>query len=145
MTLYRKIMKPNFELQSAKDPFQFFLEGDPIPFFKSRHVKRKTWDNMQSSIVCYRNELEKVCKQKLEGPLYLNIEFYLPYQYKNETYLIDRPHDELPQLTRLIQFVEQVALEVNAISNPGQICSLFAKKHWTDKPRTEFLLYEVIA
>lgn len=140
-------MKPNFEPRSKKDPFAFSVEGDPMPFFKSRHTERKTWDTIQTAIVSYRNNLDNASTNlgQLNGPLFLNIEFYLPYQYKNETYLIDRPHQGLPQLTRLVQFVEQVALEVSVIANPGQISSLFAKKHWSNNPRTEFLLYEIVA
>jgi len=147
MSIYKKFMKPNFEPRSSKDPFQFSIEGDPMPFFKSRHTQRTTWNAMQSAITSYRNNLQNACDstKQLEGPLFLNIEFYLPYHYKNETFLINRPHGVIPQLTRLVQFVEQVALEVEVINNPGQICSLFAKKLWTDKPRTEFLLYEVVA
>ncbi len=144
--MFTFFMKPNFEPRKEHQPFQFQVEGDPMPFFKSRHINRKSWDSIQSSIITYRNNLENAAPlSPLSGPLFADVEFYLPYKYKSDTYLINRPHQEIPQLTRLIQFIEQVALEVHIVENPGQIASLFAKKLWSDNPRTQFILHEIVA
>lgn len=144
---HTQFMKPNFEPRSKKKPFKFEIEGDPMPFFKSRHTSRKTWDTIQQAITNYRNDMDNTTSEygHLTGPLFLNIEFYLPYHYKNETCLINRPHHDIPSVTRLIQFVEAIALEVSVMDNPGQISSLFAKKMYSDIPRTEFLMYEIVA
>ena len=144
---YKYIMRPNFEPRSNKPPLRFEVEGDPIPFFKSRHTNRKSWDSIQTAIRKYKINLENQHENHpvLEGPLFLYAEFYLPYRYKSDSHLIDRPHADTPKLTRLVEFIEVSVHEANLIEDCAQISSQYVKKSYHDKPRTEFILYEIVA
>jgi Holliday junction resolvase RusA-like endonuclease len=141
------LSKPNFEPRPNSKPYLFKLEGDPIPFFRSRHTKRKSWDHMQSCINKNQRDLSENYTQPkpLHGPIFLNVEFYIPIRYKSESYLIDRPNYTLPQLTRFVQFIEECATKVNILEHEGQIASLFCQKFHSDKPRTEFIFHEICA
>ena len=142
-----QFMKPNFEPLPDTKPMFFSVTGSPVPYFKSRHTNRKMWDDIQSSIVAYKNNIyiQSPDIPPLTGPLFLNVEFYFPYRYKNDTYLKDRPHYILPQQSRLLQFVEESLQELEIITECGQIASSFIKKLYSDIPRTEFSLYEIVA
>lgn len=146
MLNHKFFTKQNFEQRPETDPLRFEMSGDPMPFFKSRHINRKAWDGIQQAITSYKGNLRNAAEDRcFTGPIYVDTEFYFPFRYKNETYLIDRPMDELPQLSRLIQFVEECMLELHITTSHGQLSSLFAKKLWSDKPRTSFVVYEVVA
>lgn len=142
-----KFMKPKFEQKSLK-PIYFKVDGDPIPFFKSRHTTRKTYDYIQTAISNFKINLASTLEDRfapLAGPLFMHIDFYLPYHYKNESYLINRAHYDYPKLTRLVEFVEECAQEVDLLSEAHQLASINAQKQYSDQPRTEFMIYEVIA
>jgi Holliday junction resolvase RusA-like endonuclease len=119
----------------------YVIHGKPIPLARARHGNRRTWDSQKADKVVWGINLRQQHGDRpfWEGPLVLNIIFYMKVPKVTKSKLWGKPHKARPDLSNLIKFVEDVGSGI-IYDDDSSIAACYAQKVYDEIPRTEFLI-----
>jgi Holliday junction resolvase RusA-like endonuclease len=128
-------------------PHIYILEGIPIPLARARYGNGKTWNPQKEEMLYYRIMLEGQHSDRslYEGPLKLDITFYMPIAKTSEkrAHEIDGSwHHYRPDISNLLKFVEDIATGV-IYKDDCLISWVECHKKYSVTPRTEFKITEL--
>jgi Holliday junction resolvase RusA-like endonuclease len=78
----------------------------------------------------------------LDGPLFLQADFYFKTPKKNHDKLIDTPYCRTPDIDNCLKLLLDSCNNI-AFLDDSQICYLQSSKRFSDNPRTELKLHKV--
>ena len=121
----------------------------PMPAPRPRFSKNGTYN--PSSYTKYKNDVltlaKQQCKTYFNGALSLDITFYMEIpeslsKIKREA-LMGEYHISKPDSDNLLKSIKD-ALEGTFYKNDSQICKVNMEKVYSNNPRTEFVLSEIV-
>lgn len=130
----------------AGKSISYIIDGEPVPLARHRHGNGHAWDSQKKikfgigmQISNQHNNLPF-----LEGPLKLDIIFYMPIPLKGAKSLNGTIHSIRPDLDNLIKMILDVANGI-VYKDDCIVSSINAHKQYSALPRTEFTLTELRA
>lgn len=126
----------------------FVIPGKPIPLKRARHGNGRTYDSQKSEKLLFQLYLKKQYQRPLlTKPLLLDITFFMPipesWSRKKKEAAFNTPHHSTPDLSNLIKWVEDCATNV-IYQDDALIARIIAYKVYSDEPRTEFTIREIV-
>lgn len=128
--------------------FLYKLVGKPVPLQRPRFSQQHVYDPQKEEKEDAQLQLKLQHKKKplLEGPLELNITFFMAIPQalskKKRAQFQLQPHHIKPDLSNLLKFVEDVA-EGILYKDDKTISLISARKLYDTTPRTIFTLQEI--
>lgn len=125
--------------------YSFSIPGDPLLMSRARVNDRKFCDNSEEVKFLWRSHLryyadENPLKKK---PLHMDISFYFPMmsnmkqekklEYENKDYF------QAPSVAKLLRFVFIIGESI-VYESESSICSVQARKYYSENPRTDITL-----
>lgn len=134
---------------ALKREAKFIILGKPIPWArpgKSRY-SRVAYDTQKDQKEDYKwfFKSEHGNAPLFEGPLHLDLKFFMPVTESHAKRKLERvgnPHIFVPDLSNLVKFVEDAAVDV-LFADDRTIASINAIKIWDETPRTEMIIREL--
>lgn len=123
---------------------KYILLGDPLPLNRARvnWNTRSVFDSQKKEKLKARITLEGQREDKpiLEGPLKVNVVFYLSIAKKRERFIKeDTPHAQKPDLDNLIKYISDVMNDI-IFKDDCLITDIAASKKYSKFPRTEITI-----
>lgn len=123
---------------------KYILLGDPLPLNRARvnWNTRSVFDSQKKEKLKARITLEGQREDKpiLEGPLKVNVVFYLSIAKKRERFIKeDTPHAQKPDLDNLIKYISDVMNDI-IFKDDCLITDIVASKKYSKFPRTEITI-----
>lgn len=134
----------------GKNPYMvtIVLSGNPVPW-RTPMVLKKGF-----SYSPHRNEKAKAILEikdqfkdlPLSGPTLIEFHFFMPIpsslSKKKKVGLVNKPHTKTPDTSNLIKFSED-CLKGVVIEDDRQVCQIFAKKFYSENPKTVICVYKL--
>jgi Holliday junction resolvase RusA-like endonuclease len=138
--------QPKEKLGPAGKSMSYIIDGEPIPLARHRHGKGHGWDSQKQLKLGIGLQISNQHNNLpfLEGPLKLEIVFYMPIPLKGAKTLNGTIHTIRPDLDNLIKMICDVANGI-AYKDDCVVASIIAHKQYSTLPRTEFTLTELRA
>jgi Holliday junction resolvase RusA-like endonuclease len=122
---------------------RYIIPGDPVPLQRARTTpgQSRPWDPQKKIKLQFGHLISLQNKLKIfyEGPLELDIVFYMRHSNKS---LEGHYHTSVPDLSNMVKFIEDVAQGI-LYKNDCTICSITTRKIYSQQPRTEFTIREL--
>ena len=125
--------------------YKYVLPGDPIPLMRPR-IKGRTCYDSQHQIrlvkgIGLRNQHGE--KPEFTSGLLMTVIFYMPlpasWSPRKKESMIGRHHISRPDLSNLLKFVEDLAVDVHILKDDCLIAEVIGRKLYDENPRTEFV------
>lgn len=122
----------------------YVIEGNPIPLARHRHTGTRAWDSQKQAKFGLGVQITNQHEQAgyFNGPVRLDVIFYMPIPKKSPNYIQGRYHLIKPDLSNLIKMLEDVATKIT-YHDDCIISVIFAQKRYSLVPRTEFTITEL--
>jgi Holliday junction resolvase RusA-like endonuclease len=122
---------------------KYTLSGPPIPLARPRLSKGRVYNPQEKEMNAAEWELKfQAPKEYLEGPISLDVTFYMPMattmSKRKKDHLIDQPHASRPDIDNLLKFLLDAAKCL--YKDDSQVSTVIARKIYSDNPRTEFTI-----
>jgi Holliday junction resolvase RusA-like endonuclease len=134
------------KLGPAGKSMVYIIQGDPVPLARHRHGNGHAWDSQKQikfgigiQLINQHGDLPL-----LEGPLKLDITFFMPIPKKGAKSLHGTIHAIRPDLDNLIKMICDIANKI-IYKDDCAISVIIADKQYSHYPRTEFTLTELRA
>lgn len=126
---------------------RYVIQGTPQFIRRYENRNRHVFDAYKDARMYFMVALENIHDQLplLQGPLHLDISFYFKIPEIHPTcqkQLENKFFTNRPKTTKLIEFVEEVALGI-LFDKEFNIVSVNAQKKYDYSPRTEFTIVEL--
>jgi len=123
---------------------RYVIKGDPVAMARARFGDGRVYDSQKNVKVITTITLQSQHNDEpfFEGPLNLNLSFYLPIVSAKKIRLNCKPHTQAPDLDNLIKYIAGVASGV-IYKDDRTICSIVARKYYSINPRTEIIVSEI--
>ena len=121
---------------------RYLLKGDPVAMcIKHRYGDGRVWDLQKINKVttCITLDSQHNEAPFFQGPISLNISFYLPITSVKRLIFDNKPHTQDPDLDNLIRYVTEVGIGI-LYKDDGLISSITACKYYSTDPRTEIII-----
>lgn len=126
---------------------KYVLVGDISPLFIKHKSEPLVFHKSQKCRINYERQIEDYQIRPLSGPIHIDVEFYLPFPLKSNLKVKDdlngKPHTNGQKVTYLLQFLEFLRHH-KFYTDDCSIASLHVKKVYSQDPRTEFTIRELV-
>lgn len=128
----------------------YIINGDPVALARAkiggRYAKRHMYDSQSTQKlvtgITLRNQHGDL--PPYQGPLYLNVTFYIAIPPKNiRKFKPLQYHSSPSDLDNLIKYICDTCQSVDIFKNDCQIAKIDAVKYYDWQPRTEFYIKEL--
>lgn len=135
------------EVNTNSQSVCYVIDGDPTPLARARVGKGRVWDAQKQIKMYWRVNLERLHQDRslFHGPLHVEMNFFMPMpksSHKRWAQIVGTYHLFRPDLSNLIKFIEDVATGI-LYKDDCEIASIWSKKRYDKKPRTEFIVTEM--
>ena len=139
---YQKVEK----IGPSGKSMSYIIDGDPVPLARHRHGTAHGWDSQKQIKFAIGMQITNQHDNLpfLEGPLKLEITFYMPIPKKGPKSLHGTIHSIRPDLDNLIKMICDVANGI-IYKDDCTVASIIAQKQYSVSPRTEFTITEMRA
>lgn len=132
-------------------PIVYTLKGDPTPLARGKIGGRYTHRHIYDSQANIRLVTGLSIKEQhgtnppYEGPLELNAVFFFPaYKpFRKKKVTQGDWHTQVPDLSNLIKFIEDVCQDIHLYKNDSCIASIICKKYFGVQAETQFYFVEL--
>ncbi len=123
---------------------RYVIHGEPVPLARARFGDGRVYDSQKNLKLITTITLQSQHDDApfFEGPISLNLSFYLPIISAKKIKLNCKPHTQAPDLDNLIKYIADVASGI-LYKDDRTICSIVARKYYSTNPRTEIILREI--
>lgn len=123
---------------------RYTLTGDPVSMTRSKLGQGRGWDSLRQFklIAGITLEAQHDNAPLFDGPLSLNIAFYLPIVYASKIRLNTKPHTQSPDLDNLIKYITSVGTGI-IFKDERTVCCIVARKYFSTNPRTEIVISQI--
>jgi len=124
---------------------RYLIKGEPIALARARFGGGRVYDSQKNLKVVTSITLQSQhdLDPFFEGPISLNLSFYLPIVSAKKIRLNARPHTQAPDLDNLIKYIADVASGI-IYKDDRIIACIVARKYYSTNPRTEIIVSEII-
>ncbi len=122
----------------------YVIEGNPIPLARHRHTGTRAWDSQKQIKFGIGLQISNQHEGLgyFNGPVRLDVTFYLPMPKRGANYLAGRYQLVKPDLSNLLKMLEDVATKI-IYHDDCIISACYAEKRYSANPRTEFTITEL--
>lgn len=123
---------------------RYSLPGDPIALARPRFGDGRVYDSQKQIKLIAGITLQSQHDDTplFEGPLSLNIQFYLPILSAKKFRLNTKPHTQTPDISNLIKFYEDIMTGI-VYKDDKTIACVVARKFYSTNPRTEIIISQI--
>ena len=124
---------------------RYLIKGEPIALARARFGDGRVYDSQKNLKVVTTITLQSQHNEEpfFEGPISLNLSFYLPIISAKKIKLNAKPHTQTPDLDNLIKYIADVASGV-LYKDDRIIACIVARKYYSTNPRTEIIVSEIV-
>jgi Holliday junction resolvase RusA-like endonuclease len=144
-SLFEKgILKERKDHMEAPRVKRYVINGEPFACARPRFGDGRIYDSQRETKLLVGITLESQHNEEplFQGPLNLNISFYLPIFSAKKIKLNQQPHTQLPIITNLVKYIEEIARGI-IFDQECTIAALVARKYYSTNPRTEIIVSEL--
>ncbi len=118
--------------------------GPPTPLARPRFGDGRCWDAQKQQKIVFSISLENQFKDQepFDGPINLNLAFFIPIPSAHKIMLCGQPHLLSPDLDTLIKYVCETARGI-LFKHDKTIACIVARKFYSSNPRTEIIISEL--
>ena len=123
---------------------RYCIDGDPIALARPRFGDGRVYDRQKQLKLIVGISLQSQHDEApiFDGPLSLNIAFYLPILSAKKFKLNTKPHTQTPDLSNLIKFYEDMMTSI-VYKDDKTIACIVARKFYSTNPRTEIIISQI--
>jgi Holliday junction resolvase RusA-like endonuclease len=123
---------------------KYIIEGDPVALARPRMSGRAVYDSQKQLKLVAGLALRSQHGDKpfYEGPLHMDVQFYLKISQRRKDSLENQPHRSKPDLSNLLKFLEDIGTGI-LYHDDMMISEVVCGKYYSDIPRTEFTIREL--
>lgn len=122
----------------------YVLAGDPTPLARPRFYKDHIYDSQKQIRLIAGITLQAQHGEHafFQGPLRIDMNFYLKYSVGRNKGLEATPHTRVPDIDNLIKFICDISTGI-IYADDRIVADIRARKWFSSNPRTEFIVSEV--
>ncbi len=123
---------------------RYLINGNPVALARARFGDGRVYDSQKNIKVITTITLQGQHNDApfFEGPLSLNLSFYLPIVSARKIKLNTLPHTQAPDLDNLIKYIADVASGI-LYKDDRTIACIVARKYYSTNPRTEIIISQI--
>ena len=124
---------------------KYIIPGPPVALARPRFGKDNIYDSQKEIKLIHGITITSQHDNMplFNGPLHLEAHFYMPCAKDFFKKVGALPHQRVPDLSNLIKYIEDICIGI-LYPDDKLITGITAYKWYSDSPRTEFIISEIV-